>query len=238
MDGNDKGVLLLHGLTACPYELHELAEEIHSRGFTVRVPLLPGHGTTPENLQTVSWYDWYDSVKRSLFDLRKKCRKIIVGGLSTGASLALHLSAHYQVEGVVALSPGMFLKSKAVSLVPILKYLIKYYTKKDGPDIFDEKARRSSIGYNKIPLKSIAEAQDLYRHLQKDLTDIYVPLFIAQSVNDHVVKFEGAEYIYKAVSSVDKQFLRMTKSYHVLTQDVEKDIVIREVIKFLERIFK
>jgi len=200
------------------------------------VPLLPGHGTQPKNLRQTSWQDWFEAAKKDLFALRKKCKKIIVGGLSTGASLALHLSAHYQVEGVIALSPGMFLKSKAVNLIPLFRPFIRYHHKRNGPDIFDDEARKTSLGYDKIPVKSIVEAQKLYRHLREDLPDIYVPLFIAQSVNDHVVRFNGAEYIYHNVSSQNKQLLRLEKSYHVITLDVEKEIVVREVLKFVETV--
>ncbi|HID40357.1 MAG TPA: alpha/beta fold hydrolase [Calditrichaeota bacterium] len=231
------GILLFHGLTACPFELKELAIQLNTKGFRVHVPLLPGHGTHPKNLLSLSWQDWFEAAKKDLFALRKKCKKIIVGGLSTGASLALHLSAHYQVEGVIALSPGMFLKSKAVKLVPILRPFVRYHRKKNGPDIFDEEARRNSLGYKKIPVKSIIEAQNLYKHLQEDLPEIYVPVFLAQSINDHVVRYDGAEYIYRAVSSHNKQLLRLEKSYHVITQDVEKEIVTREILKFVKAIF-
>ena len=232
------GVLLFHGLTACPSELKELAQKLNKKGLTVRAPLLPGHGTHPKNLRETAWQDWFQEAKKNLFEMRKKCKKIIVGGLSTGASLAMHLSAHYQVEGVIALSPGIFLKSKMIKLLPILRPFLRYYRKKNGPDISDAEARRNSLGYNKIPIKSILEAQKLYKHLQEDLADIYIPLFIAQSLNDHVVCFEGAEYIYHNVSSLNKRLLRLEKSYHVITLDVEKDIVTREVLKFVETILK
>ncbi len=230
--------MLFHGLTACPHELKELAVKINTRGIRVRLPLLPGHGIHPKNLRSITWQEWFEAAKKELFSFRKKCKKVIVGGLSTGASLALHLSAHYQVEGVIALAPGMFLKSKAVKLVPLLRPFVRYHQKKNGPDIYDNKARRNSLGYNKIPVKSIVEAQKLYKHLREDLAEIYVPVFIAQSVNDHVVRFDGAEYIYRNISSKDKQLLRLEKSYHVITLDVEKEIVAREILKFVESVLK
>jgi esterase/lipase len=33
-------------------------EFLHSKGYTVRVPLLPGHGTEPEQLNQVKWQEW------------------------------------------------------------------------------------------------------------------------------------------------------------------------------------
>lgn len=39
------GVLLLHGFTGSPASMRPWAHFLHQRGFTVRVPLIPGHGT-------------------------------------------------------------------------------------------------------------------------------------------------------------------------------------------------
>ena len=69
-------------------------------------------GCSPKDLSKCKWHDWFEASKNELFNLRKRCKKVFVIGLSMGGSLALHLAAHYQVEGVVALAPGLFLKNK------------------------------------------------------------------------------------------------------------------------------
>ena len=43
----DIGVLLVHGFTGSPSSMRPWAEYLNQKGFTVRVPLLPGHGTKP-----------------------------------------------------------------------------------------------------------------------------------------------------------------------------------------------
>ena len=48
--GGETGVLLLHGLTATTAEVRPLAKRLLNEGYTVSGMLLPGHGTTPENL--------------------------------------------------------------------------------------------------------------------------------------------------------------------------------------------
>ena len=52
--GGDKGILLIHGLTATTAEVRPLAKRFHDEGFTVSAVLLPGHGTTPEELIKLS----------------------------------------------------------------------------------------------------------------------------------------------------------------------------------------
>ncbi len=52
------GVLLVHGFTGSPASMRPWGEFLHSKGYTVRVPLLPGHGTQPEDLNKVKWQEW------------------------------------------------------------------------------------------------------------------------------------------------------------------------------------
>lgn len=124
--GNNRGVLLLHGFTGSPYEMKELGELFQKKGFSVSIPLLAGHGTSEKDLKKCKWYDWFEDAKNALFDLRKRCKSIVVIGLSTGATLALHLAAHYQLEGLVALSPAIILKNKFTRLLPYLPISFPY----------------------------------------------------------------------------------------------------------------
>ena len=39
-----RAIVLLHGLTACPYQYHELAQLYYDQGYNVLVPRLPRHG--------------------------------------------------------------------------------------------------------------------------------------------------------------------------------------------------
>ncbi len=235
--GSDFGVLMLHGFTGSPYEFKYLVEDLEKKDYTIRVPLLCGHGTKEEDLLKCRWYDWFEDAKQALFSLRKNCRKVVVVGLSTGATLALHLAAHYQLEGVVALSPALFPKEKLLPLLPLIAPFVKYRKKDGGPDISDKEEKANAVSYHKTPIKSAREVLSLYKHVMMDLPDVYVPMLIAHSVQDHVVDFRSAEYVYEKVSSTEKHLLKLEKSYHVMTLDVEREIVFREIAAFLNTQF-
>ena len=49
------GVVLVHGYTGSPSSMRPWAEYLNQQGYTVRVPLLPGHGTKPEDLSEIKW---------------------------------------------------------------------------------------------------------------------------------------------------------------------------------------
>ena len=89
------GVLLIHGYTGSPTEMRWIGDYLHARGLTVSGPLLPGHGTTPEAMNRCRWTDWTGHVEAALADLRTRCARVFVGGLSMGSLLTLYLAAHH-----------------------------------------------------------------------------------------------------------------------------------------------
>ena len=55
--GGPNGALVLHGFTGSPRSMRGLAEALAGAGFGVELPLLPGHGTSVDDMLTTSWDD-------------------------------------------------------------------------------------------------------------------------------------------------------------------------------------
>jgi len=91
-DGERIGVLLLHGLCGSPAEMRYLARGLEKAGYTVHCPTLGGHCSTAAALTETRWEDWYQSAEAGLLHLAEQCDRVVVGGLSTGAVLALRLA--------------------------------------------------------------------------------------------------------------------------------------------------
>ncbi len=231
LKGGVFGCLLLHGFTSCPFEMRELGEQLNREGYTVHIPLLPGHGTDPANLKKNNWYDWFETAKNELFQLRKKCKKVYVIGLSMGGTLALHLAAHYEINGIIALAPGLYLKNKFAALAHVLKPFVRYSRKYSGSDI---KAEVKTLTYEKISVHAISELLKLFKHVKQDLRDVYAPLLVIHAREDHVIDGKSARTIYNGVSSPNKRILELTNSYHIITLDHDKDKVFDEIAAFLK----
>lgn len=231
LKGGEKGCLLLHGFTSSPFEMRDLGVLLNHEDFTVHIPLLPGHGTSPANLRKNNWYDWFETAKNELFQLRKRCKKVYVIGLSMGGTLALHLAAHYEINGVAALAPGLYLKNRFAIFSHFLKPFIRYSRKYSGPDI---KADVKTLTYSKISVRAISELLKMFKHVKQDLKDIYTPLLIIYARDDHVINGKSAKTIYKNVSSQNKRILELTNSYHIVTLDHEKETVFTEISSFLK----
>src|SRR5580658_3749695 len=82
------GVLVLHGFTGCPQSMRPLAEAFADAGFSVELPLLPGHGTGVEDLVPMRWPDWMAAAEAAYLDLAARCDRTVVAGLSMGGTLA------------------------------------------------------------------------------------------------------------------------------------------------------
>ncbi len=102
LEGGSIGVLLIHGFTGSPPEMRLVGDYLHQRGFTVSGPLLPGHGTTVEDMNRCQWTDWTNHVEKALADLQARCETVFVGGLSMGSLLTLYLAAHHpELHGAI-----------------------------------------------------------------------------------------------------------------------------------------
>lgn len=243
------GCLLVHGLTSSTQEIEDLADRLHSKGYSVLCTLLKGHNTSPEDLSVTGWNDWYESVENDFNFFRRECSKIYVIGLSIGATLSMHLAAdkNKKIDGLILLAPAIFYTSPWAKITPILKHFKKYGIKdysKYYPgrkeaffDIADENELKKRIAYKKFPLGAIASALRLISVVKKEIKEISVPTLIMHSTNDHTIKPESAKYIYRRLRlrPENKKLVYLKISGHVITVDYEKDIVFSEIMKILRK---
>ena len=109
--GGQTGFLLIHGLGGTPIEMRYIAQGLARAGHTVHVPQLAGHCGSVDDLTNTGWIDWYDTVEEEHRLLREKCDKVIAGGLSMGAILALHHAAQHpqDVSALALYAPSLWL---------------------------------------------------------------------------------------------------------------------------------
>ena len=90
--GKRIGVLLSHGFTGSPFSIKPWARALAEKGYAVEVPRLPGHGTRWQDLNQVTWTQWYDEAAAAFDRLRATCDAVVVGALSMGGSVVLRLA--------------------------------------------------------------------------------------------------------------------------------------------------
>lgn len=228
--GGDRGVLLLHGFTGSPSEMRLLGEYLHSLGFTVFGPRLPGHGTHPRDMDQTNWRQWYGAVEDGFHILRSLCRQVSVVGLSMGGILALMLASEYPVERVVSLSAPIYIADQRLKWLNLYRMFRRYAPKRRrnfdvSPDY--------NIGYDLTPLRSLSSLLELIQHVKRRLPLVKSPLLVVQSKVEHTVKPESADYIYRHAGGTHKELLWLDRSGHIVTLDCEKELVYKKVAGFL-----
>ncbi len=231
LPGGDRGVLLVHGFTGSPAQMRLLGEFLQQQGYTVLAPRLCGHGTCPEEMAETVWRHWYTEVENGYYYLRGLCRTVSVVGLSMGALLALKLAEEYPVGHVVTMSPPFFLADNRVSFLRIYR-LFRNYTPKRRLKLYPVDSHYS-VAYNRTPLKSLASLLELIEQMKGRLAAMTRPLLIIQSLSEHTVRPESAQFLYDNAGSYHKELLWLKKSGHIITLDKERELVFAAVHEFL-----
>ncbi|HWB66542.1 MAG TPA: alpha/beta fold hydrolase [Mycobacteriales bacterium] len=231
-DGGEVGAVLCHGLTGMPGSLRPWAEQLAADGLTVRVPLLPGHGTRWQDANRVRWQDWYAALAAAVDEVRARCGQTFVMGLSMGGTLALRLAEERgdQLAGVVVVNPSLFTTRKDAKLLPLARLLVPSFPPV-GNDI--KKPGVTEPAYDRLPVKAAWQLSKLWALTRADLARITQPLLVLTSRDDHVVEPENSERLLAGVGSADKRQVWLEDSFHVATLDNDLPTIVEESLGFV-----
>jgi carboxylesterase len=233
-DGGPHGVLVLHGFTGNPQSMRGLAEAFADAGFAVDLPLLPGHGTSVDDMVTTGWSDWSAAAEAAYEAMAARVGKVVVAGLSMGGSLTAWLaSRHPEIAGIVCINPAL---SVAEPIVAAVREMIDGGVDRIpsiGGDVADPAGREKAYDATPLaPLLSLAAAGDEFRD---DMGKIACPVLIMTSPQDHVVEPANSDLLAEAVSGPVER-VTLERSYHVATLDYDKDLVTERAVAFARRV--
>ncbi len=227
------GVLLIHGFTATTTEVRLLAGLLFEEGFTVSGPLLPGHGTSPQDCNQHTWQEWYAHVEQSYLEMAASCHKVIVGGESTGALLALRLaSLHPEISAILCYAPALRLMVSRVKIF-LLTLCVPFISSIPKPPPQDDLLWK---GYAVNPLRGAYQLARLQKATYPILPRIHQPILIMQGKLDTTVHPLAPQIIYDQVSSPIKELYWLEHSTHCLILDRELDVAASQSLDFLHRV--
>ncbi len=235
-EAGEIGCLLVHGFTSSPSEMRGLGQYLADRNITVSAGLLPGHGTSPADLQGVTWREWHASVNAQLDDMLAMCRRVYLVGLSLGGALSLYVAAQRgdEIAGVVAMSSPIFLPRPLGFVLNRMRSRVPYLDKR-FQDIQDPVARANHVNYMSAPVDAIASLVDFLRPVRLSLPRVKVPALIIRACRDHVVPPASSRYIYRRLGSHDKRLLTLDKGFHIVTVDRAREQVYAAIYDFIRK---
>lgn len=248
-------MLLVHGLCGSPREIRFVANGLTRNGYRVLCPLLAGHEGTEGDLRTATWQDWYESAEKGLEELAATCETVIVGGLSTGAVLALRLAARHRdkVHAVALYSPTLWLSGRQIPwYVPLFRLIdskwlanLFRFPVPIHVGIKDQRIRSfimsamasegAKAAPSAMPGGAVLERRRLARQVMKELGAITQPVLILHAREDDYAGLDNAAYLQRELAGpVDLVVLE--DSYHMVTVDRQRHVVLDRTLAFISRI--
>lgn len=233
---SDVGVLVLHGFTGNPSSVRGLAHALGDAGYQIELPRLPGHGTSIDDMIGTGWHDWAGEAKVAHDRLAARVDRVVVAGLSMGGALTLWTGLHHPgVSGLICINPVTAPPSAEV-IEMIEEFIADGLTIVPGigSDIADPDA--VEIAYEGTP---IAPGRSMYLDGLAPMTDRYheltMPLRLFTSRQDHVVETANSEHL-AATYGGEVEHTWLERSYHVATQDYDRELIFAESVAFVQRI--
>lgn len=233
--GGPAGVLVVHGFTGNPQSMRPLAEALARAGFTVELPLLPGHGTALDDMLPTRWPDWLGAAEAAYDELAARCPRVVVAGLSMGGTLATTLAAtRPATAGLVAVNPAV--DPPAPSFRDMLRELLAAGTTvmpAIGSDIAKEGVVEAAYPGTPVEaLLSLCEGEDA---LVAQLADVRCPVLLFTSRQDHVVPPFSSDVLADRVSGpVERVWLE--RSFHVATLDHDREEIEARTVEFARKV--
>ena len=231
-DGPD-ACLLLHGLTGSPAEVRPVGEALAGAGFKAVAPLLPGHGTSPEDLYVYSRDDMLRAAEAALESVRG-ARRVYVCGLSMGALLTVQLAAkHHDLAAIALLAPAIdfagatWLFASVLGRLPALPFIVG----KGGRDMRNPAVEDGA--YGAIPLRWGPELHALSVDALKLAHRVRAPALLVHGARDRTVSPSSARKLARQLAGPSEVRI-VPQSGHVLPLDVDSGEVCRSVVQFFQ----
>jgi carboxylesterase len=234
------GCLVTHGFTGAPKEVRWLGEYLNCQGYTVCGMRLAGHATRPEDMIRSHWQDWLLSVEDGYNLLRSCTDQVFLLGLSMGGVLSLTAAPQFPVKGVVAMSTPYVLPATPLPLwaIRFLSHFKPYFPKGKVPGSgwFDKDAYNQHVAYPMNPVRSAMELKFLVEEMHAALPKIGVPVLLIHSRDDDYIIKDSMEQIYNHLGTPDKQMMWVERSGHVITEDLQREMVFKAATDFVQRV--
>ncbi len=225
------GVLLLHGFTGSPSSLRALAEAFADAGFAVELPLLPGHGTSVEELSAFGFDDFAAAADAAYLDLAARCDRTVVCGLSMGGTLACWLAQrHHDLAGLVLVNP--LVEPPADSALELLRGALaggNDVVPAIGSDIARPGVREDA--YDATPIAPLLSVLGATTPVSEGLGEICCPVLLLSSRVDHVVPTSSSDLVERRVGGPVERVI-LENSYHVATLDHDAEEIEQRAVAF------
>lgn len=222
--------LLLHGCGDTPQSLRPVADRLHAAGLTVRVPLLPGHGRTLREFDASRAEEWIGAARDAYGAMRARYESVALAGLSMGGALAVILAAESPPPALVLMAPYLEMPRAIRRLARAHRFWqgASYLRSGDPRSLLDAEARAASLAYGATTARVLRELLTVVERAWDALPLVHAPTLLIQSREDNRLATDVPERALARLGAAERRLV-WVEGGHVITVDVDRDRVAREV---------
>lgn len=245
LEGNNaQAVLLLHGFNDTPQSMRYLADRLNRIGFTVHVPLLPGHGVSlPLMAAEARSEAWLQAVRDAWQLLSDTHAKIHLCGQSMGGALSVILATSLprsvNPASIALLSPylGWPLRMKCQLMAAAVMQVFTPYIGSGAGDrsIHDPEARAQALGPGIVTVKMLKSLRTVATAANEALVQLRAPVLYLQSREDNRIKPGEASEYFANVGSAEKRIHWLENCGHIISADYCREAVSAQVAEWFMR---
>ncbi|GAC1385014.1 MAG: alpha/beta fold hydrolase [Herpetosiphon sp.] len=255
--GNGVGCVLVHGFSGTQHDLQPLADRLVAEGYSVAMPLLPGHGNHNTELDRFTWPEWLAAVHDAVEDLRPHCTTLILIGFSMGGALCILEALQHGADGLVLLAPALGLNRRWIERLqlPLLGIVKRFrpwfypFQKADfnDPSVRDRILHRLPAGTSlddpqvqqtireqvRLSVASIEQFYRLARRANRVAGVLSLPTLILHGRNDGTIAPRFSVQLFREMRSRDKE-IRWWDSAHMLVTGPRGGEVVDAIVQWVK----
>lgn len=255
-------IVLLHGLCSTPDELLTVQSALAARGHPVHALRLRGYSfdAAAPQAPATGYEQWLDDIALEVRQLRTRHERVVLVGLSAGASLALGAAmrcAAGEVDALVLMSTTLRFDGWAVprtrALLPLAFHTplgaLWQYRERPPYGVKNERVRRwierelrqrriSRAGSAVIGIGHLREHDRLMRHVRRNLHRVTCASVLAlHAREDEVASLANLDLLARGLHHCrDFRSVVLPDSYHMLTIDNDRRRVVQETLAFVDAV--
>lgn len=214
-------LVYLHGFSASPKEISPVMETVASNlNMNIYFPRLRSHGVTTDLMENLTAEQLFQGAEEAYHIGKALGEKVILVGTSTGASLALWLTARYpDVAGLVLISPnfGIYNWKGILAAGPLGSCLVRLVASKPYHSWipkYPEQQNYWTTHYSINALRAMTDVVRVVEHIP--IKKMKVPCLTLWTAQDQVVNIQKSISILKKMGSSTKVFEEFQTPNHVL----------------------
>jgi alpha-beta hydrolase superfamily lysophospholipase len=256
-------VITVHGLSGAASDFWLLHERLPPRGFAVYGYELRGQGNDPDlkaRGDIRSSKQWLRDLEtfHLLVKKRHPKAKVFWYGESLGSLIALHTTASRlrtsrDPDGIILASPiaGLrvavsdfrkWLLNAAATLAPRQRYSLGELAGVDENKVRVTSTSTHGSQMAKTPhhvehftLRLLGEIGHLMDHNPGAARRVHLPVLFLASPNDVISSPDQVQKLFQQIESEKKTLHWYSRSYHLLLHDVQREVVVADILKWLGR---